>query len=148
MDKTSVLSVFLRGMRLILTGKCISPNNRIGELIALNRNGNSYTVFKQTALKNISDNNGAYFFVEFKFKGWVLDFFSPTIPFFLGMPGFKSKLWLVDKSRNVFAGRYVFSSSGNANAYGNSFAQKIVKKLCVSGQHHWWVQPIQRQGMD
>jgi hypothetical protein len=145
MNETSALSVFLRGMRLILSGKCTSPKNRIGESIILNRNGNSYIVFKQTALKKFSDNNdnGAYFFVEFKFKRWVLDFFSPTIPFFLGMPGFKSKLWLVDKNRNVFAGRYVFSSSGNANAYGNSSAQKFVKKLCIPGQHHWWVQPIQ-----
>lgn len=142
MNKTSAVSVFLRGMNLILSGNCLNPRNRIGDVVTLNRNGKRYVVFRQTALKNVSDHSGAYFFVEFKFRRWVLDFFLPTIPFFLGMPGFRSKLWLVDKDRNVFAGRYVFSSKENAYAYGSSFAQKIVKKLCVPGQHHWWVQRI------
>lgn len=39
MNKTSALPVFFRGMRLILSGNGISPKDRIGESITLERNG-------------------------------------------------------------------------------------------------------------
>ena len=67
---------------------------------------------------------GYYFEVEFRFKEWMFKNFSPTIPFFLGMPGFVSKLWLVDEKNGDYAGKYIFSTEEDAVGYGNSFAQK------------------------
>ena len=140
--KRCVILVFLKGMYLILTGQYKNPKDKIGESIYLEKSKKTYTVFKQTAVKNVSNENGTYFFVEFEFKKWVLNIFAPTIPFFLGMPGFRSKLWLVDEKTGVFAGRYVYATCKDAEGYGHSIAQKLVKSLCVPEKHNWWVEKI------
>ncbi len=140
--KRTFFSVLFTGLSRIINGSYKNSNNRIGETIQLESDGRKYEVFKQSDIEGLCVEGGVYFYVEFSFKNWVPNYFSPTIPFFIGMPGFISKLWLIDPDNGNYAGRYVFASRADAEGYGNSFAQKLVKRLCVFGKHRWWVDEI------
>ncbi len=135
--KRSVVIVFIRGMFKFLFGAYKNPQSRIDEKVVLESSNNEYSIFKQTELNRKKDKPAVLFEIEFTFKDWVPNFFSPTIAFFIGMPGFISKLWLVDHETGRYAGQYVFASKEDAEGYGNSFAQKLVKRLCIPGKHSW-----------
>ncbi len=133
----NIIPVFIRGIKKILSGKYKNPKPGNNKTISLHSNRHRYKVFKCTELNGETERGKCFFEVEFKFKKWVPEYFAPTIPFFIGMPGFISKLWLVDETTGVYAGQYIFDSRENAMGYGNSFAQKLVKKLCLKGFYRW-----------
>ncbi len=141
--KRTFIAVLFRGLSKMIDKSYKNSKNRIGETIKLKTSDREYTVFKQSDIKGKDTKEGVYFEVEFSFKKWVPNYFSPTIPFFIGMPGFISKLWLIDNNNGDYAGQYIFSTRGDAQGYGNSFAQKLVKNLCVQGKHKWEVTEIE-----
>ncbi len=129
--------VFAVGIYRMLFGSYKNPANRVLEKMALKTSENTYTIFKQSSIANTHSTGGVYFEIEFKFKDGVPKIFSPTVPFFVGMPGFVSKLWLIDENTGTYAGQYVFAREEDAVGYGNSAAQKLVRSLCVKDHYHW-----------
>ena len=140
--KRSMLNVFINGIYKILARDYKNPDSKIGKLIRLKSSDKEYLVFKQSELQKAKSDSPVFFEIEFTFKSWVPDIFGPSVPFFIGMPGFISKLWLVDNKTGDYAGQYVFASREDAEGYGNSSAQKLIKSLCVPGRHKWCVSEI------
>jgi hypothetical protein len=55
-----------------------------------------------------------------------------TTPFFVGLPGFRSKLWMVDPSTGDFAGLYEWDDAATARAYAEGLA-KVLRLLSTPG---------------
>lgn len=55
-----------------------------------------------------------------------------TTPFFVGLRGFRSKLWMVDPETGDFAGLYEWDDARTAEAYAEGLA-KVLRLLSVRG---------------
>ena len=55
-----------------------------------------------------------------------------TTPFFVGLPGFRSKLWMVDPETGDFAGLYEWDDAPTARAYAEGLS-KVLRLLSVRG---------------
>jgi hypothetical protein len=55
-----------------------------------------------------------------------------TTPFFVGLPGFRSKLWMVDPESGDFAGLYEWDDAPTARAYAEGLS-KVLRLLSVRG---------------
>lgn len=53
-----------------------------------------------------------------------------TTPLFVGLPGFRSKLWMVDPVTGDFAGLYEWDDAATARAYAEGLA-KLLRRLSV-----------------
>jgi hypothetical protein len=63
-----------------------------------------------------------------------------TTPFFVGLAGFRSKLWMVDRSTGDFAGLYQWDGQADAIAYAEGLS-KILRALSVRGSVGYEVVP-------
>jgi len=64
-----------------------------------------------------------------------------TILFFLGLPGFRSKLWLRNNSTGEFGGIYEWDTVQDADNYDQSFAMKLSQRRSVPGKFYTKVYP-------
>jgi hypothetical protein len=55
-----------------------------------------------------------------------------TTPFFVGLPGFRSKLWMVDPATGDFAGLYEWDDAATARAYAEGLSH-ILRILSAPG---------------
>ena len=55
------------------------------------------------------------------------------IPFFVGLPGFRSKIWLFCEETGDFQGIYEWDTIEDARNYQNSFAGRFMTKRSVPG---------------
>lgn len=55
-----------------------------------------------------------------------------TTPFFVGLPGFRSKLWMYDPATGGYAGLYDWDDPAAAAAYADGLA-KVLRPLSVPG---------------
>jgi len=55
-----------------------------------------------------------------------------TTPFFVGLPGFRSKLWMVDPATGDFAGLYEWDDAVTARAYAEGLA-KVLRLVATTG---------------
>lgn len=55
------------------------------------------------------------------------------MPFFLGMQGFHSKLWLINDETGDFGGIYEWTTERDAERYATSFAMRLSKMRSVPG---------------
>jgi hypothetical protein len=63
-----------------------------------------------------------------------------TTPFFVGLPGFRSKLWMVDPGTGDFAGLYEWDDAATAVAYAEGLS-KVLRLLSVRGSVSYEVTP-------
>ena len=63
-----------------------------------------------------------------------------TTPFFVGLPGFRSKLWMVDPATGDFAGLYEWDDARTARAYGEGLS-KVLRLLSVRGSVSYELRP-------
>lgn len=56
------------------------------------------------------------------------------IPFFVGLPGFRSKLWMLNEASGDFQGIYEWDSVEHVKNYANSFAIKFMTMRSARGQ--------------
>ncbi len=93
-------------------------------------------MFRETLVDIPEEGQGGGFFtVEFRFRHFVPHLFTPLVPLFAGMPGFRDKLWLVDDETGDYAGLYRYSTVADAGTYRDSFAQKCIRFLAVQGTY-------------
>ena len=55
------------------------------------------------------------------------------IPFFIGLPGFRSKLWTLNEASGVSQGIYQWDTVQDATNYAHSFAMKFMAMRPVPG---------------
>jgi hypothetical protein len=55
-----------------------------------------------------------------------------TTPFFVGLRGFRSKLWMVDPATGDFAGLYEWAGADDAGAYAEGLC-RVLELLSVKG---------------
>lgn len=132
-------SSWLRANAQLLTGRVRFPRDRVGSVVTM-PNGRDYTVFRQVVLRprpGQPDQPGAlftpYFHVAGMSPGLNRLFSLLPIPFFVGLPGFRSKLWLVDPATGDFAGLYEWDTVEDAESYSRSFAMRFMTRRSVPG---------------
>ncbi|MFT4891601.1 MAG: hypothetical protein ACI9YT_002535 [Halobacteriales archaeon] len=118
---------------LSVEGRLRFPDDRVGRTVRIG--DRTDTVFRELRRDSppVEGRDGAVFLVTFR-----LERVSPAIsqrfsvlpiPFFAGVPGSWSKLWLLDEC----AGVYEWASATAAEGYRNSFAMRFMTARAVPG---------------
>ena len=119
-----------------LLGDTRYPRERVGTTLTL-EDGHAYRIFREVIMKNNPPQaTGGVFRV------W---FYAVTTPrqtilmshatqlFFVGMPGFRSKTWLLNDQTQEFGGIYQFDTVEDARGYAESFAMGLSKRRSRPG---------------
>jgi len=144
---TKPLASFCRGMARIVSGRFRLLKERVGEVVTA-PDGTKFTVFRQARLTPPGNPTppGARFTVRFHVQNMTPErnktFSLLTIPFFAGMPGFRSKLWLVDEKGGDFMGIYRWQTEDDARRYSQSFAMEFMTKRSEEGSVSFTIEPI------
>jgi len=144
---TSHASSALRFLGYLLTGRVHLPRAPIGERV-VNKDGRECVVVKYgfvDALASQPAVPGATFLVRFHLahmsKAANERFLNLPIPFFMGLPGFRSKYWLYDEETGDFQGRYQWDTVADAERYTNSLAVRFMTWRSVPGSVSFEIQP-------
>lgn len=126
----SPIQVIPRSIGLMLTGRTTYPQQRAGQVITLD-DGRQYRVFREVIMRtNPPRDTGAVFRVWFRTKMSIhqtMAFSLLTRIGFVGMPGFRGKMWLVNEETGEFGGIYQFDTLEDARHYQRSFAMRFSK---------------------
>ena len=103
-----------------------------------------WVIFRQVALDRFATQPeipGAIFRPRFHVKGMTpqqnIRFSLIPIPFFIGMPGFRSKIWLLNETSGDFQGYYEWDTVEAALNYAHSFAMRFMTKRAIPGSVSW-----------
>lgn len=130
------LPTYLRGIGLLLSGAYRFPRNRIHETVVI-EDGRKFRIFKNAVRKDAGMPP-----VQGVFRVWfhsntsakfTMFYANFMIPFFLGMQGFRSKLWLINDETGDFGGIYEWTTEQDAERYANSFAMRLSRMRSVPG---------------
>ena len=132
-----------------LRGRLHFPKNRIGEVLTM-EDRQEFIIFRQVIVDPSQDKpeeTGATFRARFH-----IAYMSPRqnklfsllpIPFFVGLPGFRSKFWMLNEANGNFQGIYEWDSVEHAKNYANSFAMKFMTMRSVRGSVSYVILPKQ-----
>lgn len=115
-----------------------SPKDRIGQVFT-NADGHEFEVFKETVLDPAGEERSpeAMFRVQFQVPGirkWRDRLIiALKAPIFVGAPGFRSKLWMVDEPNNTYQGVYEWETLADAEAYTHSASMAFMTQVAVPG---------------
>ncbi|MBT3339023.1 MAG: hypothetical protein HN855_08265 [Anaerolineae bacterium] len=130
---------FLKTHWYLLTGRLHFPKERVGESFAL-EDFQEFTIFRQVIVdppEGELPKPSALFRVRFRVANMSPEqnkYFSILpIPFFIGLPGFRSKLWMHDHVTGESQGVYHWDTLEDAQNYVNSFAMKFMNRRAVAG---------------
>ena len=144
----SPIASFFRALHLLISGRMRFPRDRVGETLVL-ENGECWTIFRQVVVTpepGRPAKAGAVFRPRFRVAGMSLRqnirFSLLPIPFFTGLPGFRSKLWLYQAETGDFQGYYEWDSVEDAENYANSFAMQFMTRRSVPGSVSCRVIPV------
>ena len=130
------LPTYAHGLRLLLCGHFLFPKTRLRESIAI-EDGRQYRVFKHVYRNeaNLPAVSGVFrvWFHSRTSARFTMFYTNFMMPFFLGMQGFRSKLWLVNDSTGDFGGIYEWDTVEDAERYATSFAMRLSKMRSVPG---------------
>jgi len=146
MKKLSPFASLVAATKMALAGRVHFPRQRLNEVLWLD--GEKWVVFRHVKidpLPNQPDAPGAIFQPRFHLAGMspgVNQLFSwLPIPFFIGLPGFRSKLWLINPDTGDFSGYYEWDTVEDAQNYQRSFAVKFMTGRSVPGSVSFKVTP-------
>lgn len=129
----------LRTARYALTGRLHFSRLPVGHVFVDER-GCRFRVFRYVEVKPAADRPaqpGAVFILRFHVAGMsprVNQLFSwLPIPLFVGLPGFRTKRWMVDDVTGDFAGYYEWDSVRDVENYARSFAGRFMTNRSVPG---------------
>ena len=93
---------------------------------------------------------GATLVVRFRVAGMTVRqnilFSWLPIPFFVGFPGFRSKLWMVDPT-GLYQGAYEWDTVEDAGAYAWSFTMRFMTMRSIPGTISYWIEPTGREAV-
>jgi hypothetical protein len=146
-DHVSPVSSLFRALGFLLAGRVRLRRDQVGAVFAA-EDGASFRVFRCLEVRPLAGQPaapGAVFVPRFRVKGISLrqnQWFSwLPILFFIGLPGFRSKRWMVDEARGEFAGYYEWDTLADADAYSRSFAARFMTARSVPGSVCFQVYP-------
>jgi hypothetical protein len=114
--------VFFKSIDRLLSGRARFPRGRVGQEIVL-EDGRRFTVFREVRLEPKPEQPAE---PDGVFRVWFHTRMSPsgtillsylTLLGFLGLPGFRSKLWLLDEAIGDFGGIYEWDTVEDAANY-------------------------------
>ncbi len=120
-------------------GRLHAPKDQIGKIFT-NPDGEAFVIFKQTILDPApgeAEKPEAMFRVQFRVpqisprRDRLI--ISLKSPIFVALPGFRSKLWMVDEKNNTYQGVYEWSTLGDAEAYVHSYSMEFMTEVAVPG---------------
>lgn len=136
MSSTKPQTVIPRSIMHMVTGHTQYPRERVNNPIMLD-DGQSYRIFREVIMRdNPPQQTGGVFRV------WFYAITTPqqtiwmsqvTKLFFVGMPGFRSKIWLLNDETGEFGGIYQFDTIAQASDYAHSFAMGLSKRRSRPG---------------
>lgn len=118
----------LRSVQLLLTGAVRFPVNRLGQGLET-ADGTTFVVYRETVLQPAVDAADDGVVLRFRMdvtdpvaRGPLRDvLFDPVAnvatPFFVGLPGFRRKLWLAGERTGEFLELYEWESAAAANRF-------------------------------
>ena len=138
---------FLKTLGYLLRRRIHFPRDCIGEVLTM-ENGQGFVIFRQSIVNPSPgqlEKPGAIFRVRFHVANMSPKqnklFSLLPIPFFTGLPGFKSKLWTLNESNGDSQGIYEWETVQDAENYADSFAMKFMKIRSVSGSVSYEIIP-------
>jgi len=138
----------------LFTGRMHFPRERIGETFKLG-DEQVFTIFRQVVvdpIKGQQEQPGAFFRVRFRVANTTAEqnmrFSILTIPFFVGLPGFHSKVWMLNRATGEFQGVYQWDTVDDAQNYACSFAMQFMTRRAVPGSVSHEVQSVSSVNMD
>ncbi len=139
---------FWNTLGLALRGRVHFPRRRLGETLVL-ENGEPWVIFRQVIVDpgpGRPPKPGAVFRPRFHVAGMSVRqntlFSWLPVPFILGLPGFRSKLWLYNPANGDFQGIYEWDTVQDAENYGRSFAMQFMARRSVPGSVSYSVTAI------
>jgi hypothetical protein len=121
------------------SGRLHSPRGMIGQVFR-NADGREYVIFRQTILDpppGQVQRPEAMFRVQFQVSRIVpwrdRLVIALKSPIFVGLPGFRSKLWMVDEKHCTYQGVYEWDRLEDAEAYVHSASMDFMTGVAVPG---------------
>jgi hypothetical protein len=138
----SALHSLRRGFGLTVREGVAHPRGLIGREVEM-RDGHRFVVFRHTVVgQDAGEGDPAVLIVRFRFWipgsrfAWFHSIFRPlciiTTPFFVGVPGFRIKLWMEDQNTRDYQGMYEWASADEAIRYTTGL-EKILRLLSTKG---------------
>jgi hypothetical protein len=135
----------------LLAGRTHCIRHHVGESLLMS-DGRTYTPFRHTVKEPGRATDGEPAVLQPRFH---LRFMGPqrrrlhamfrvvcivTTPFFVGLAGFRSKLWMVDPVTGDFAGLYQWDDAEGARAYAEGLS-KVLRALSTPGSVSYELRP-------
>lgn len=125
-------------------GRLHFPRERVGQMIQLDCE--DWQIFRQVvvdARPGQPEIPAVVFRPRFHVAGMSpahnMRFSLLPIPFFIGLPGFRSKLWLINPRSCDFSGWYEWDQHADAEAYSRSFAMRFMARRSLPGSVSWQI---------
>jgi hypothetical protein len=122
-----------------MAGRLHTSQEQAGKIFT-NDDGQEFVIFKQTILDPLPGQDTqprAMFRVQFRVSKIMphRDRFIISIksPIFVALPGFRSKLWMVDEKNNTYQGVYEWATLPDAQAYAHSASMDFMAEVTVPG---------------
>ena len=137
--KFNPLFVVGKSAVLLLTGRVQFPKERVGGTIT-REDGQTFTIFREATMKRKSNQPAS---PDGVFQVWfhtkmaapkTIKMSCATLLGFLGLPGFRSKLWLYNETTGEFGGIYEWDTVQDADNYDKSYAMKFSHWRSVPGK--------------
>ncbi len=133
----SPLASVIKTLRYVFMGRIRFPRERLG-YVFIDEQGQSFRVFREVVIRASSGQPalpGAVFIPHFHVAGMSVRqnivFSLLPIPFIIGLPGFRSKRWMVDDATGDFSGYYEWDTVDDAQNYANSFAMRFMTNRSI-----------------
>lgn len=140
------LPAFFNTLRLFLSSRVHFPRQRLGQEISLD--GERWVIFRQVIVDpppGAARAPGAVFRPRFHIANMSVQanqlFSWLPMLFILGLPGFRSKLWLVNPLTGDFSGYYEWESVEQAERYAQSFAMRFMTGRSLPGSVYYQIIP-------
>ncbi len=146
MNRMSPLYSFWKAMGYMASGRLHFPRQRVGEETWLD--GEKWIIFRQVVVDPLPgqpQKPGAVFRPRFHVKGMSLrqNILFSLLPMLLilGLPGFRSKLWMYNPETGDFSGYYEWDTVQDAENYRDSFAGSFMTGRSIPGSVSFQVIP-------
>ncbi|MGF7117685.1 hypothetical protein [Methanobacterium oryzae] len=125
----------LNTISLFLRRKVHFSREKIGKVIVTEDN-EEFVIFREVKV-NAKIDKPAVFKVKFLLSGMDpknnIRFSWLPVPFFIGLQGFKAKVWTLNYENNYFQGIYEWKNEKYAKKYSKSFAYRFMSRRSVQG---------------
>ena len=145
-------SVF-RFVRLLRSGNIRNPENRLGNLYQIDQGG-TYRIFRETMRTPDDSGSTGVLVVGFRLRligsnpacHWIFQRVCLlTTPFWIGIRGFRVKLWMVEPGTKDYLGIYSWAGADHARRYVEALLRVL---RVVSTRDSVWYEQYPEEDLD